>query len=64
MNRMFRTLLKDQALSYFEHCLRRRLEAEDLELPNNEIIEVVLRELHISLEYILKHAIQVQYEAI
>jgi hypothetical protein len=27
--KMFRTLLKGQALSYFEHHLMRRLEAED-----------------------------------
>jgi hypothetical protein len=33
--RMFRNLLKGQALSYFEHHLMRRLEAEDLELPDN-----------------------------
>jgi hypothetical protein len=33
MTRMFQTLLKVQALSYFEHHLRRRLEAEDSELP-------------------------------
>jgi hypothetical protein len=30
--RMFRTLLKGQALSYFEHHLMRRLEAEDSEV--------------------------------
>jgi hypothetical protein len=42
--RIFCTLLKVQALSYFEHHLRRRLEAEDSELPDNEIIELVLRE--------------------
>ena len=31
--KMFRTLLKGQALSYFEHHLSRRLDAEDAELP-------------------------------
>jgi hypothetical protein len=31
--RMFRFLLKGQALSYFEHHLMRRLEAEDSEVP-------------------------------
>jgi hypothetical protein len=40
--RMFWTLLKGQALSYFEHHLMRRLEAEDLEVPDNELIELVL----------------------
>jgi hypothetical protein len=41
---MFRTLLKGQALSYFEHHLMRRLEAEDSEVPYNELIELVLRD--------------------
>jgi hypothetical protein len=31
--RMFRTLLKGQASSYFEHHLMRRLEAEDPDAP-------------------------------
>jgi hypothetical protein len=43
--RMFRTLLKGQALSYFEHHLMRRLEAEDSEVPDNEPIELVLRDV-------------------
>jgi hypothetical protein len=42
--RMFRTLLKGQALSYFEHHLMRRLEAEGSEIPENELIELVLRD--------------------
>jgi hypothetical protein len=33
--RIFRTLLKGQALSYFEHHLMKRLEAEDSEVPDN-----------------------------
>jgi hypothetical protein len=41
--RIFWTLLKEQALSYFEHNLIRRLEAEDPEVPDNELIELVLR---------------------
>jgi hypothetical protein len=32
--RMFWTLLNGQALSYFEHHLMRRLEAEDSEVPD------------------------------
>jgi hypothetical protein len=56
--RIFRTLLKGQALSYFEHHLMRRLEAEDSDVPDNELIELVLRE--VGLEYILKSAIRVQ----
>jgi hypothetical protein len=56
--RMFRTLLKGQALSYFEHHLMRRLEAEDSDVPDNELIELVLR--HVGLEYIPKRAIHMQ----
>jgi hypothetical protein len=56
--RMFWTLLKVQALSYFEHHLMRRLEAEYSEVPDNELIELVLRD--VGLEYIPKCAICVQ----
>jgi hypothetical protein len=56
--RMFQTLLKGQALSYFEHHLVRRLEAEDSDVPDNELIELVLRD--VGLEYIPKRAIHVQ----
>jgi hypothetical protein len=38
--RMFRILLKGQTLSYFEHHLRKRLEAKDSEIPDNELIEL------------------------
>jgi hypothetical protein len=37
--RMFWTLLKGQDLSYFEHHLMRRLEAEDSDVPDNELIK-------------------------
>jgi hypothetical protein len=56
--RMFRTFLNGQALSYFEHHLMRRLEAEDSNVPDNELIELVLR--YVGLEYIPKRAIHVQ----
>jgi hypothetical protein len=56
--RMFQTLLKGQALSYFEHHLRGRVEAEDSEVPDNELIELVFRDM--GLEYIPKPAICVQ----
>jgi hypothetical protein len=56
--RMFQTLLKGQALSYFDHHLMRRLEAEDSDVPDNQLIELVLRD--VGLEYIPKHAICVQ----
>jgi hypothetical protein len=58
--RIFRSLLKGQALSYFESHVRRRMKAEDSELPENELIELVLREMYIDLEYIPKHAIHVK----
>jgi hypothetical protein len=56
--RMFRTLLKGQALSYFEHHVRKRVEAEDSEVPDNELIELVLRD--IGLKFIPNRAIRVQ----
>jgi hypothetical protein len=56
--RMSWNLLKGQALSYFEHHLMRRLKAKDSGVPDNEIIELVLRDL--SLEYILKCTICVK----
>jgi hypothetical protein len=56
--RMFWTLLNGQALSYIEHHLMRRLEAEDLDLPDNELIDSVLRD--VGLEYISKRAIHIQ----
>jgi hypothetical protein len=56
--RIFQTLLKGQVLSYFEHNLRRRLEAEDSEVSDKELIELVLRD--VGLEYIPKRAIRVQ----
>jgi hypothetical protein len=41
--RMFRTFLKGQSLSYFDHHLRRTLKAEESEIPDNGLIELVLR---------------------
>jgi hypothetical protein len=35
--RMFRTLLKGQALSYFEHHLLRRLDAEDSDVRHRDL---------------------------
>jgi hypothetical protein len=57
-SKMVRTLLKGQALSHFEHHLRKRLEAEDSELPDNDLLELVL--MDVGLEYIPKAAIRVQ----
>jgi hypothetical protein len=56
--RMSWTLLKGQALSYFEHHLMRRLEAEDSDVPDNQLIELVLRD--VGLEYIPKRTLHVQ----
>ena len=57
-SKRLRTLLKGQALSYFEHHLRKRLDAEDSELPDNDLLELVIRD--VGLEYIPKSAIRVQ----
>jgi hypothetical protein len=57
--RIFWTLLKGKAISYFEHYLRKKLEAENSNLSDN-VIELAIRELNISLEYIPKHTVQVQ----
>jgi hypothetical protein len=43
--RMFRTLLKVQGLSYFEHHLMRMLEAEDSEVSENEHIEPLFSDI-------------------
>jgi hypothetical protein len=56
--RIFRTLLKGQALFYFEYHLMRRLEAEDSDISDNECIELVLRDA--VLEYIHKRTIREQ----
>jgi hypothetical protein len=56
--RMFRNLVKGQALSYFEHHLMRRLEAEDSDVLDYEVIELVLKD--VSLEYIPKRSICIQ----
>jgi hypothetical protein len=58
--RMFWILLKGQPLSYFEYHLRRRVEAEESEVPENEVIELVLIELQIGFEYIPKIAVCMQ----
>jgi hypothetical protein len=48
--RMFRPLLMGQVWSYCEHHLMRSSEVEDSDVPDNELIELVLRD--IDLEYI------------
>jgi hypothetical protein len=55
ISKLVRTLLKGQALSPFEHHLRKRLEAENSELPDNDLLELVL--IDVGLEYIPKTAI-------
>jgi hypothetical protein len=57
--RMFWTLLKDQALSYFEHNLMRRLKAEDSEVPDNELIELVHKHAEVLYESVFIHGIWV-----
>jgi hypothetical protein len=53
--KIFRSLLKGQALPYFEHHLRKRLDAEDSDIPDNDLLELVIRD--VGLEYIPQHAI-------
>jgi hypothetical protein len=57
-SKMVRTLLKGQALSYFKHHLKRRMDTEDAELPDNMLLELVMRD--VGLEYIPKSAIRAQ----
>jgi hypothetical protein len=45
-------------LSQFEHHLRKHLEAEDIELPDHDLLELVIRD--VGLEYIFRRAIRVQ----
>jgi hypothetical protein len=56
--RLFRTLLKVQFLSYFEHQFMKRFEVEDSDVPDTEFIDLVLRD--VGLEYIPKSAIHVK----
>jgi hypothetical protein len=56
--RIFRTLLKGHALLYFEHHPMSRLEAEDSDVPDNELIELVLTD--VGLDYTPKSDIRVQ----
>jgi hypothetical protein len=51
-------LLKGQALSYFEHHLKKRLDAEDIDLPDNDLLELMMRDK--GLEYIPRSAIRAQ----
>jgi hypothetical protein len=59
--RMYWTFLKGQALSYFGHHLRKRVEAGDSEFPDNDITGLVLRdsglEYMISIFYVFTHLI-------
>jgi hypothetical protein len=56
--KMIWTLLKGQALSYFEHHPKKILGKEDAEFPDNMLLDLVMRE--VGLEYIPKSAIRVQ----
>jgi hypothetical protein len=51
MTRIFQTLLKVKVLFYFEHHLRRRFEAGDSELPDDDLIELVIRKVDIGFEF-------------
>jgi hypothetical protein len=59
-SRKFRPFLKGQDLSYFENHSRRMLETKDSEVPDNQLIGLVITELYIGQEDIYKRAICVQ----
>jgi hypothetical protein len=44
-DRDFWNLLKVQAISYFWHHLKKRLELEDTELPKNDLMKLVVRDI-------------------
>jgi hypothetical protein len=44
-SKMLWILLNGQALSYFEHHLKKRLDAEDSDLPDNDLLELVIRDV-------------------
>ena len=44
-SKMVRTLLKGQALTYFEHYLKRRLDSEDAKIPDNMLLDLVMRDV-------------------
>jgi hypothetical protein len=54
----FFTLLKNQTLSYFENHLRRRLEAEDSQLNDNDLVDLVIGDTN--LKQIPKSSINVR----
>jgi hypothetical protein len=56
--KMIRKLLKGRALAQFDFHLRKRVCAEDIELPDSEFLEIAIRDL--GLDYISRRAIRVQ----
>jgi hypothetical protein len=59
-NWIFLTYLKAQAFSYFEHHPKKKLEAEDSKLTENDLVELVIRGLYIDLEYTPWHVLCVK----
>jgi hypothetical protein len=56
--KMIRTLLKGRALAQFDYHLSKQVCAEDIELPDHELLELVIR--YLGLDYISRRAIRVQ----
>jgi hypothetical protein len=56
--KMLRTMLKGRALSLFEYHLSKRCGGEDIETTDQELLELVIRDL--GLDYISRRAIRVQ----
>ena len=56
--KMIRTLLKGRTLGKFEYQQCKSLNAEDIEIPDHELLEIVLIDL--GLDYISRCTIRVQ----
>jgi hypothetical protein len=56
--KMLRTMLKGRVLSLFEYHLSKRCGGEDIETKDQELLELVIRDL--GLDYISRRAIRVQ----
>jgi hypothetical protein len=57
--KMIRTLLKGRALAQFDYHLSKRVCAEDIEIPDRELLGLVIRDL--GLDYISRRAIRMQW---
>jgi hypothetical protein len=56
--KMIRTLLKGRVSAQFDYYLNKQVHAEDIELPDHDLLDLVIRDL--GLDYISRRAIRVQ----